>query len=482
MSKGLDIAAYNRKIKRYLPQIIFLLFAIQPIMDVFSYWLETLGGGNTVSLLIRFIVLFAAVTLGFCLTKHRKTYIILGIVVVVMAVLHCGVCIAGGYDNPLYDLTNYIRVIQIPLLSFCFITFLRETGERGYRVMERGFIANFAIIFVVEAASAITGTNPFTYPNKAIGLIGWFSTTNSQSAILSAVTPVLLMQAIRKKNIRWLIVGTIVSFGILYLFATRLSYLAIFACTAGLIIVMRISRTWNKRAAAVLLAGAVVCGVSYPVSPMYRNQGARDDVAVEKQLEANFTITQMEDRYHITVEQFPAICLLPVYNEYLGGMIERFGVGRVMEAYGYSSNVQDLKDQRRMKILYCKFLMQDMGTAARLFGLELQDIVWKNETYDVENDFHGIYFLYGIVGLILFVLFLLYFIWLIIWALATGFSKYMTLEAGAFGIALCMLLIHAYFTAGVLRRPNASFYLSVVLAVIYYFVKIKPKTVQKLST
>ena len=33
--------------------------------------------------------------------------------------------------------------------------------------------------------------------------------------------------------------------------------------------------------------------------------------------------------------------------------------------------------------------------------------------------------------------------------------------------------MNAYFTAGVLRRPNSSFYLSVVLAVIFYLVCIK---------
>lgn len=36
-----------------------------------------------------------------------------------------------------------------------------------------------------------------------------------------------------------------------------------------------------------------------------------------------------------------------------------------------------------------------------------------------------------------------------------------------------MAMMHAFATAGILRRPNASFYLSVVLAVIYYLVKLR---------
>ena len=46
-------------------------------------------------------------------------------------------------------------------------------------------------------------------------------------------------------------------------------------------------------------------------------------------------------------------------------------------------------------------------------------------------------------------------------------------EAGAFGIALCLCLVYAYFTAGVLRRPNASIYMSVLLAVVYYLTQMR---------
>ena len=151
---------------------------------------------------------------------------------------------------------------------------------------------------------------------------------------------------------------------------------------------------------------------------------------------------------------------------------------RVMQTYDYTTDVSELKDARRMKIVYCTYLMEDVGTAAKLFGLELQDMVWENRTFDVENDFHGMYYLYGIIGLALFLLFLLYFAELIVRALLRNFQQYMTPEAGAFGISLCLLLLHVYCTAGVLRRPNASFYLSVVLAVIYYLITIRKYPVQ----
>lgn len=95
---------------------------------------------------------------------------------------------------------------------------------------------------------------------------------------------------------------------------------------------------------------------------------------------------------------------------------------RVMQTYDYTTDVSELKDARRMKIVYCTYLMEDAGTAAKLFGLELQDMVWENRTFDVENDFHGMYYLYGIIGLALFLLFLLYFAELIVRALLRQFS------------------------------------------------------------
>ena len=42
-----------------------------------------------------------------------------------------------------------------------------------------------------------------------------------------------------------------------------------------------------------------------------------------------------------------------------------------------------------------------------------------------------------------------------------------TLEAAGCGAALLCSLAHAYFTAGVLRRPNATFYLAAVLAMAW---------------
>ena len=118
-------------------------------------------------------------------------------------------------------------------------------------------------------------------------------------------------------------------------------------------------------------------------------------------------------------------------------------------------------------------LLDEQPFTSRLFGMELGRMAFDGEIYDVENDFHGICFLYGWVGLAMMVAFIGYFLYLIIKCLIRDFRKYFTLEAGAFGIGLCLCLVYAYFTAGVLRRPNASIYMSVLLAVAYYLTQMR---------
>ena len=68
-------------------------------------------------------------------------------------------------------------------------------------------------------------------------------------------------------------------------------------------------------------------------------------------------------------------------------------------------------------------------------------------------------------------LFLSYFLVLILRALLRDFRHSFTLQAAAWGIALLTGLTHIYATAGVLRRPNASFYLSITLACIFFLVQ-----------
>ena len=86
----------------------------------------------------------------------------------------------------------------------------------------------------------------------------------------------------------------------------------------------------------------------------------------------------------------------------------------------------------------------------------------------MENDLHGMYFLTGAVGLGLMIVFLLFFGLRALIAVLRKPRQYFTLPLCAFAISYGLGLIHAYYTASVLRRNNASFYLALVLAGLWY--------------
>ncbi|MCD8356904.1 MAG: O-antigen ligase family protein [Clostridia bacterium] len=468
-------------LKKNLAVIIFILFAAQPVMDVISFWLDKLGMSTAPSLLLRMLVLVCTALIGFILSKKRKYYWYLAAICVGFFILHAIACFIAGYISPFADLTNYIRVIQIPLFALCFVTFMK-TDPRAFRWIGVGIMIAFGIVTVVVLASVITNTNPYTYADVQMGILGWFSTTNSQASIVSMMTPILLCMAYRAKPL-WIFVLTVVlTCGQLYFLGTRLAYFAIFVSVFGLIFISVICGNTNRSKYAILIVAALVCAVFVKQSPMYRHQMTYAQSVQEKQsvlnsmsAERGATVTEAEkEEAKVDNSKLPLIrSMNQVYVYYTSSMVQRFGVEKIMQKCNFSSDVAQITGARKMKIAFCSLLMDEMPFTSTLFGIERDAMEYKGISYDVENDFHGIYFLYGIVGLVLFLVFLAYFVYLILWALIKNIQKYFTMDAGAYGMAFLLALANAYNTAGILRRPNASFYLSIILAVIYYLVKVR---------
>lgn len=165
--------------------------------------------------------------------------------------------------------------------------------------------------------------------------------------------------------------------------------------------------------------------------------------------------------------------LFPLYNYFIYGMVERFGIRTVAEQYERTTNTSAIIDERMWKLQYCYILMKQSTPLTKLFGLEADRMLFKGYSYDVENDVHAIYLRFGIVGVVLMCAFLLYFIFIVTKALIKNPKQIFTLEAGAVGIALLGLFMHTYYTCGVLRRANTLHYFGVLLALAYYLVKLK---------
>ena len=472
-----------------LPVFVIVLMALQPLLDIVSYFWSGTGKSNLLTLALRMGLLAAAGLYAFCISDHKRVYLIAAGICAAFWAVHMAVCWQSGYQDPFSDFANYIRVVQIVVYALCFITFLRH-GEVIYRSILIGFCINLGICLAVMVLSTITDTDPHTYTNSNLGVLGWFSTTNSQAAILSASTPIVLMLTMRNQGrYRYLLqlVVTAGAFAALYFNGTRLSFASMLATAVGLPIVLALTHQFNWKSTAILLLCALCCVVFFRQSPMYLNQHSYSDIMSQKQGWAEIKMERVDQSIaeesssadeaaapqKEETEAMKLRRLTPVYEWCAENIVDRFGVETVIRKYNFSSNVKEITAARRQKIYFCELLQDELPFTARLFGMELADMTHRGKNYDVENDFYGIYFLYGAVGLILLLCFIGYFLLQIVKALLRDFKTYFTPLAGAIGISLIILLVFSYFTAGVLRRPNASFYLSVVLALVYYLTKIK---------
>ncbi|MBQ3184034.1 MAG: O-antigen ligase family protein [Clostridia bacterium] len=451
------------RLSKKLPSLVLVLFILQPCMDVLSYTSDKLGISNIYTLLLRFAILAAVLISGFILSEKKKIYIITASILCIYTLCHIGACMCHGYDDPVADIANLIRIFQMPLFTLCFITFIK-VNDKVTDSIRTGFVICLLIIAAVEIISVITGTNPYTYENKSIGIIGWFYDSSAQSAVLSTLVPVFAAWSVQRyrDKLPMLLLMLIFSSLILFMYATRLAYISLIMTLAGLVITLLIT---DRKAVKAIISLVLVCVLFIcfvPLSPMEKNQSMVGDNAVKKQTHIDSLVTGEETED-----------LREAYEFYMGGLVGRFGLEAVAQRYNYSTKASDICDVRRMKNTYCTMLMEEQGVSAMLFGMELSDMTYDGRVHDVENDFHGIFYLTGGVGLLMLALFLFYFVFITFKALLTDFKNIFDLTTAGYGIALIASILHGYATCGVLRRPGSSFYLSAILSAIYFFTKLK---------
>ncbi len=482
------IHALQNRLSGKLPRLVFLLFVIQPLMDVLSFWIQEWGVSNMPTLLLRFGVLAAMALLGFTVSRHKKVYFIAAGVFLLLGGVHIFACVQAGYQDIFLDMSNYLRVLQLPITTLCLITFLREDNT-CYCAVKLGITANVLLILLVQVLAIVTNTDPHTYPDGS-GYIGWFSFANTQSAILTIAAPVAIVWLYQKRGLKniffWIaFVGSCLS---LFFIGTRLAYAGILAICFGLGVSMVIvNRKQWRQAAVFVLVGALFVAL-LPYAPMSGHRSSHSDEMsqkqewLEEQLQTGKDNTDLDDGppafptddLVFTEEELALIEeLAPVYEHYVSDFVSIFGVERTIQMFGFTKDILEMTHVRTKKLMFAEFLMEHSPASSQWFGLELGRFTCKGRNFDVENDFHGIYYLHGIVGLAAMILFLGYFLFLIAKALITNFKRFFTLETAAWGIGLVLCLGHCVFTAGVLRRPNASFYMAAILAVVYYLIKLK---------
>ena len=463
----MGIALVEKKTGGMAERLLFCLLIIQPVLDVASYW-TTVYKLTAITTTVRMFLLAACAVYGFLLSRRKKIYLAAAAVMAACFAGHLAAAAAGDCSDYLSDVSNFMRVIHMPVLTLCFITVFRR-GRDVPQKIQLAFFVNLLTILAVLLLSCTVGPRNYTYDYHRIGLIGWTAVDNCQSAVVTLIVPLILVFAYRKNRPLLFLLCAVLCFGQLFFLGTRLALYSIFIIAGGMAAILAVCRE-KRRVWYLVLAGVMLCtALCCRLSPNYAYGQSHEKVAQERQewVEQTFDGVEPADSFDaMTPAQYDAYNT--VYSAYLGGLVQRFGLERALEAYDYTLDPEILNNNRTKKLLFCGFAWDESGTLAHLFGMSYDQMLYQDEVFDPENDFNALVYTTGYVGTALYVLFLLYFAALIVKGLLTDFKGVFSVEAGAVGITLCLILGAAQFSGNVLRRPNVSIYLSLMLAYAYW--------------
>lgn len=486
-------AAADKKLNSCLPYLVGFLCVIQPILDVIAYWNQQFGMSNTWTTVLRLVLLLGGFVVGFLVSRRRGIYLVFSLVLLLFLGGHAAACLMTkqGYLNWTEDLIDQGRTLVLPVTALTFMSFL-QADRRVLPALLRSLIVNLCLILLVMLLSTLMRNDPHTYPSKALGVRGWFIWPSPQSAILSILSPLTVAWALHRWPERALPVAlvSLISFGMLFFYGTRLSWLTIVGVGASLsAVVFFFGGRLRRRQAAGILLCALIFTALYPVSPMAKNRAAVAENEQAKKERVSAAAAEAAASSGAPAETGPngenMEAIRAAYRYNLQGMIDRFGLERTARQYRYTLDAGRICNDRLMKVSFCRMLMDDVAAESplsRFFGLELErthvrdtevydfytdDWNVDTENYDPENDVIGVLTLNGIVGLALLAGLILWVCVLAIvsvWKDRRRFTPLFASFAAACGIAL----IYACSTASTLRRNNASVYFAWALAGLWY--------------
>ena len=469
----------KQELIRLLPVMVFIFCVLQPLLDVAGFWQGQLGVKTVFTTLIRLGCFGGAALLGFVLSDRKWVYWLMAGVMGLFAAARSFALMEAGYSFPTEDLMNLFTFYMLPVYTLASCTFALK-NPRVVRAIAMGFAVDLAIVAAVMVLSRLTGTDPYTYPNKQLGVQGWFLYGNPQSAILSMLVPVAMGWALEKWQDKVIPVAAVVLAGELCLYAlgTRLSCMAMVASGIGMAVCLLLidRKRWRQSVAIGLVT--VVMTALIPFSPMVENQSRQADNFDLKQ-QAFDEIAMAEDE--TAGEQEKLDRLVEAYNLYVPGLVTRFGGERTLEAYDYTTDVNVVGARRTMRLTFCRLLQEDSPESAKWFGMDITrmkvegvDLNWTTgereymvTSFDPENDFHAVYYLYGGVGLALILGFFAHFASSALFAMFRDFRRHFTVTFAALAIACCCAVAHCVFTASILRFSNSLTYLAMLLAALW---------------
>lgn len=468
----------RKKVLDLLPALTLLICILQPVLDVFGFWAEDLRLPDAVLTVLRALGFLAFILTVFMVSRRKKRFVILAAAILIYLGCHFWAVSRPGLLNLYSDIKEQMRILMLLPLTLSFVCAFEE-NPRTFSALKRGLLTNLIIICAVMLISSLTGTDPHTYFSKNTGVLGWFLWPNGQCAILCVLSVIALTLVCR----RWpgkllpMLGACAVCFLALFLLGTRISFAAIPAIGAGLFVCLLVSDRRLLPTALTVLLVALAFTAMYPFSPTARSQKRSAENALIKQERINAAVAPYGVAADAKQTDNPD-ALAAAYRYGLQGLVDRFGLETVSEKYGGSLAETDIFDNRQKKIVFNELLMEEQGTPAKLFGIEVSRMRQRTQYYDfypdnwvdmeeiysVENDFHGIFFSGGLCLLLLICGLFLAFGLQALLVMIRRPKSVMQPEWIGFAGAFCFVILTSLLTSALLRQANGTVYVAAVLA------------------
>lgn len=464
---------------------LMLLIVLQPLLDILAFWTKSPDG--TLAGYIRLAIMVLLPLYLLFTLKEKKRFVFSMAAIALVCLLHILNCLRLGYVNLTFDVSYAAKTAQMPILAVCFIHCIRNEQTRNQAYWGLFFAA--AITAASIGLSWITGTANVTY-GVGLGISGWVIDDNrcANSVIVVTLAAFSVFCAVKSDKLLVNLLVPFLALAVLLSNGTKACYFAVFVIFTGfslfLIAEKFLKGTELKKPVVItLLALSLLAVALTPLTPMYKVRSSQTSFAELNQGEVELKLQELGyDPDTLTDEEkLSDPVVRQVYEDYYRKMIwcimpnlfDRFTIEEIIQKYDFTTDARTLINVRQIKSTYAALMWDHSDLLTRLFGIDVSDI-WLTGKCDLENDWPAIFYYYGYVGFAAYACFILYFVVLILRRLFRNFKTAFTADNFILLITFALMVGLAQFSGSVLRRPNVSVYLSVVLGLIYYQTCVKP--------
>lgn len=492
MKKSDSVLTAGRRTKRHRDFLLFLFIVFQPLLDVLAFWTSSETG--TAAGYIR-LAMMAGMVLYVLVRRFSFRVLAAFLATGAIFALHVLNCARVGYLSIVTDVKYISKVIFMPVMAICLCSLIRDEADE--RQIFQGLFVSGCIEAVIILLSYLTDTYTYTYTIEKLGISGWVIDSNRccHSDILSTVAVFACCIGLKCKNKAVAMLIPLLVFVLLITNGTTACYLTLLAVMAGFPIFMILSSRIRKTkpdatGRAAMLVMAVLFALSlviYPVTPRSKMEelenssySENERLFAEKMAGLGYNIYSMSLEEKL---QDPVFFeeLTDYYNKFICSTVEslrdNYPVERIIRTLNGTVSAEVLGDTRNMKRLNAQFIFEDSDMLTRFTGFEFSNL--QHDYEDLENDWYAIYYYYGYIGIAAYLCAAVYIYIRVIKTLFRDFQGSFTVENFALLCCFTLQLGLAFFSGAMLRRPNASVYLSVTTALLYCHTKNNRQVVEK---